>query len=132
MVFPFCKFCILCVLLLLDLNKDFVILPSNKVRVAENSISVLRCKPPTGLPIPKVFWEKNDKPVKSLADERFQETKQGDLLLLKIRETKVLDSGHYQCVASNFVGRSESPILKLKVYGKCYFAFDLKDLSFSK
>lgn len=104
-----------------------MILPSNNVRVAKNSISVLRCQPPTGLPSPKVYWEKNDKPVKSLADERIEETKQGDLSLLIIRDAKVLDSGHYRCVASNFVGRSESLVLRLKVYGKCCSSFDWKD-----
>ena len=96
-----------------------MILPSHKVRVAKNSISVLRCKPPTGLPIPNVQWEKNGKPVESLVDGRVQVTKQGNLSLVVIREAKVLDSGYYQCVASNFVGRSKSPALKLKVYGKC-------------
>ncbi|XP_015764131.1 PREDICTED: netrin receptor UNC5C-like isoform X1 [Acropora digitifera] len=98
------------------LNKDFVILPSNNVRVAKSSISVLRCKPPTGLPIPKVYWEKIDKPLKSLADERIEETKQGNLSLLIIRDAKVQDSGHYRCVASNFVGKSKSQALRLKVY----------------
>ena len=113
--------------MLLDLNKDFVILPSNNVRVAKSSISVLRCRPPTGLPIPKVYWEKIDKPLKSLADERIEETKQGNLSLLIIRDAKVQDSGHYQCVASNFVGKSKSQALRLKVYGKCSSTFDWKD-----
>ena len=104
-----------------------MILPSNNVRVAKSSISVLRCRPPTGLPIPKVYWEKIDKPLKSLADERIEETKQGNLSLLIIRDAKVQDSGHYQCVASNFVGKSKSQALRLKVYGKCSSTFDWKD-----
>ena len=38
--------------------------------------------------------------------------------LVVIRKVKLSDGGDYSCVASNLVGRRESAIIKLNVYGK--------------
>lgn len=98
------------------LNKDFIILPSAKVRVAKNSIAALRCQPPTGLPIPNVSWEKDGQPVVPLTDGRVQEAKQGNLSILLIRKAKTSDLGNYRCVASNSVGTRRSAVIKVTVY----------------
>lgn len=101
-----------------DLDEDFVISPSVDTRVQKNSLVTLRCKSPAGNPSPAVSWRKDDNPVDTHKNRRLLVKSQRNSSLVVIRKVKLSDGGDYSCVATNLVGRRESAIIKLNVYGK--------------
>lgn len=101
-----------------DLDEDFVIFPSVNTRVQKNSLLTLRCKPPAGNPSPAVSWLKDGNPVDTDKNRRLLVKSDSNSPLVIIRKAKLSDGGDYSCVASNLVGRRESAIVKLNVYGK--------------
>ena len=101
-----------------DLDEDFVISPSTDTRVQKNSLLALRCKPPAGNPRPALSWWKDGYPVDTHNNKRLLVKSDTNSSLVIIRKAKLTDSGDYSCVASNFVGRRESAIVNLNVYGK--------------
>ena len=101
-----------------DLDEVFVISPSIDTRVPKNSLVTLRCESPAGIPSPAVSWWKDGVPVDTHKSRRVQAKNRANLTLVIIRKAKFSDEGSYSCVASNLVGRHESAIIKLNVYGK--------------
>ena len=101
-----------------DLDENFVIFPSVDTRVQKNSLLALRCKPPAGNPSPAVSWWKDGRSVATHKNKRLFLKSDSNSSLVIIRKAKLSDGGDYSCVASNLVGRRESAIVKLTVYGK--------------
>ena len=101
-----------------DLDEDFIISPSVDTRVQKNSLVTLRCESPAGNPSPAVSWRKNGYPVDTHKNRRLLVKSHRNSSLVVIRKAKLSDGGDYSCVASNLVGRRESAIVKLNVYGK--------------
>lgn len=63
-------------------------------------------------------WLKDGNPVDTDKNRRLLVKSDSNSSLVIIRKAKLSDSGDYSCVASNLVGRRESAIVKLNVYGK--------------
>ena len=87
-------------------------------RVQKNSLVTLRCESPAGNPSPAVSWRRNGYPVDTQKNRRLLVKSHRNSSLVVIRKVKLSDGGDYSCVASNLVGRRESAIIKLNVYGK--------------
>ena len=64
-------------------------------------------------------WWKDGHPVDTHNNKRLLVKRDTNSSLVIIRKAKLSDSGDYSCVASNLIGRRESAIVKLNVYGKC-------------
>lgn len=64
------------------------------VRVFVGSEAQVVCKPPLGVPAPKVSWKKNGKPIN---DSRIST----DSWTLVINNVKNEDAGNYTCYATN-------------------------------
>jgi len=101
-----------------DLDEDFVISPSMDTRVQKNSLLALRCKPPAGIPSPAVSWWKDGRPLDTHKHKRLYLKSDSNSSLVIIRKAKLTDGGSYSCVASNSLGRRESAMVKVTVYGK--------------
>lgn len=101
-----------------DLDEDFIISPSVATRVQKNSLVTLRCQPPAGNPSPAVSWWKDGRPVDTHKNRRVFMKSHANFSLVVIRKAKLSDGGYYSCVASNLVGRRESAVIKMTVYGK--------------
>lgn len=63
-------------------------------------------------------WLKDGGPVDTDKNRRLLVKSDSNSSLVIIRKAKLSDGGDYSCVASNLVGRRESAIVKLNVYGK--------------
>lgn len=63
-------------------------------------------------------WLKDGNPVDTDKNRRLLVKSDSNSSLVIIRKAKLSDGGDYSCVASNLVGRRESAIVKLNVYGK--------------
>ncbi|XP_038060461.1 netrin receptor UNC5C-like [Patiria miniata] len=76
----------------------------------QQSIQLL-CRPPSGVPDPTVYWEKNGARIDT-SDVHFLQTQEG-LILNQIR---LEDSGNYTCVAENIAAKRESETAQVIVY----------------
>lgn len=63
-------------------------------------------------------WWKDGQSVDTHNNKRLLVKSDTNSSLVVIRKAKLSDGGDYSCVASNLVGRRESAIVKLNVYGK--------------
>lgn len=63
-------------------------------------------------------WWKDGRPVDIYKNRRLLVKSHGNSSQVIIRKVKLSDGGDYSCVVSNLVGRRESAIIKLNVYGK--------------
>ena len=63
-------------------------------------------------------WWKDGRPVDTHKNRRLLVKSHSNSSLAVIRKVKLSDGGDYSCVASNLVGRRESAIIKLNVYGE--------------
>lgn len=63
-------------------------------------------------------WWKDGRPVDTHKNRRLLMKSHGNFSLVIIKKVKLSDGGDYSCMASNLVGRRESAIIKLNVYGK--------------
>ncbi|CAH8548071.1 unnamed protein product [Dicrocoelium dendriticum] len=114
------------------LESKFVQLPTDQI-VHEGDNVVLECRPPKGVPQPKVVWLKQDKVIatQELANattqngqSQAQVTQHGSLKLYAVGRAQ---TGIYTCVASNIAGRVQSPTVRLTVEPRVQFIETPKD-----
>ena len=98
------------------LREDFRESPQ-PVTVAAGETATFRCKPPRGLPLPKVLWRHNGSPLTPTG--RITIADSGDLVVVAVDRT---DMGRYTCLALNKAGERESAPASLTVLGQYGYA----------
>ncbi|XP_017780266.1 PREDICTED: netrin receptor UNC5C isoform X2 [Nicrophorus vespilloides] len=91
------------------LKKHFELSPvSTKVEIHHQT--ELRCTPPVGRPIPRVYWLRGGQPLQS--DTAVIVTSEGHLL---IGQARTQDTGNYSCVAENIAAKRIAPPAQITV-----------------
>ncbi|CAL1547976.1 unnamed protein product, partial [Lymnaea stagnalis] len=72
---------------------------------------LLECRPPAGLPQPRVYWLKDGKRIDPDEDSNYVLTPEGDLVIESVR---AIDEGIYVCVAENAAGTRRSAEARLR------------------
>ena len=86
------------------LNKEFEVPPYSQ-SVTLGSQVELRCHPPNGQPVPRIYWMKNKMEILVERDTNFLQSADGHLIIVQVRPE---DVGNYTCVAENLIKVWES------------------------
>ena len=93
------------------LRDDFKSSPQD-AKVAVGDTVTLECRPPRGLPEPRISWTKDNTPVQ--IGGRMAMENGANLIIMNAQKD---DSGSYVCIASNMAGERESVPARLAVAG---------------
>lgn len=102
-----------------DLKKAFEV-PPYPQNVEMDQSAEIPCRPPTGVPQPKVYWLKNGVPLES--DSNIIVSSDGHLL---VGQARLQDTANYTCVAENIAAKRIAEPALLTVYGKLLIFFFL-------
>ena len=94
------------------LNKEFEVPPYSQ-SVTLGSQVELRCHPPNGQPVPRIYWMKNKMEILVERDTNFLQSADGHLIIVQVRPE---DVGNYTCVAENLINRRVSPPARLDIF----------------
>lgn len=95
-----------------DLKKTFES-PPYSLSVEVDRQAEIRCHPPVGMPIPRVYWLRNGAPLEP--DTNIIVSSEGHLL---VNQARLQDTANYSCVAENIAARRVSDPALLTVYGE--------------
>ena len=96
------------------LNQNFQLEPQN-LSLPAGQMAVFHCAAPRGVPMPRIYWKKDDQIVRA-GFGRVQQLTNGSLIVNGVRK---IDEGRFVCIAENMLGIRESSFATLTVYGKC-------------
>ena len=94
------------------MRDDFREVPQN-TEVGIGDTAIMRCKPPKGLPEPRIKWKKDGETIHPHGRITVHES--GNLI---IQDSRREDSGNYVCVAHNIAGEKETNPARLLVKGE--------------
>ena len=99
------------------LKEDFKVQPRDQKRGVGETV-VLDCRPPKGLPEPRVSWRKDGETVEE--NSRIQMAAVGNLVINNAQKS---DSGVYACLAKNVAGEKTSRPANVVIMGKIDWIF---------
>ncbi|KAF6211483.1 hypothetical protein GE061_011995 [Apolygus lucorum] len=87
--------------------------PPYSMSVEVDRQAEIRCHPPVGMPLPRVYWLRNGVPLEP-SDTNIIMSSEGHLL---VNQARLQDTANYSCVAENIAARRVSDPAALTVYG---------------
>uniref|UniRef100_A0A0K8TDJ2 Netrin receptor UNC5 n=1 Tax=Lygus hesperus TaxID=30085 RepID=A0A0K8TDJ2_LYGHE len=86
--------------------------PPYSMSVEVDRQAEIRCHPPVGMPLPRVYWLRNGVPLEP-SDTNIIMSSEGHLL---VNQARLQDTANYSCVAENIAARRVSDPAALTVY----------------